>query len=71
MSWWGSRTSKATFFMELNNAKLSGNMKIYSLQEIQAVLNRKGDQGPHKLFPENNEIKTANSIKLLGINIDN
>ena len=34
------------------------------------ILNRKEAQATHKLVIDNKEIKTASSIKLLGINID-
>ena len=39
--------------------------------EFQAIiLNRKEAQATHKLIIDNKEIKTKNSTKLLGINID-
>ena len=34
------------------------------------ILNRKEAQATHKLVIDNKEIKTASTIKLLGINID-
>ena len=34
------------------------------------ILSRKEAQATHKLVSDNKEIKTASSIKLLGINID-
>ena len=34
------------------------------------ILNRKEAQAAHKVIIDNKEIKTTNSIKLLGINID-
>ena len=44
---------------------------IVNSDEFQAIiLNRKEVQKTHKLIIDNNEIKTTNSIKLLGINID-
>ena len=35
-----------------------------------SIFNRIGIHGPHKWIIDNNEIKTTNSIKLLGITID-
>ena len=41
------------------------------IDKFQAIiLNRKEAQATHKLIIDNKEIKTTNSIKLLGINID-
>ena len=45
---------------------------IVNSDKFQAIiLNRKGAQALHTLIIDNNEVKTKNSIKLLGINIDN
>ena len=44
---------------------------VVNSHKFQAVmLNRKEAQAAHKLIIDNKEIKTTNSIKLLGINID-
>ena len=47
------------------------NEMVVNSDKFQAIiLNRKEAQGAHKLIIDNKEIKTTNSIKLLGINID-
>ena len=44
---------------------------VVNSDKFQAIiLNRKEAQAAHKLIIDNKEIKTTNSIKLLGINID-
>ena len=44
---------------------------VVNLDKFQAIIvNRKEAQAAHKLIIDNKEIKTINSIKLLGINID-
>ena len=44
---------------------------VVNSDKFQAIiLNRKETQAIHKLIIDNKEIKTTNSIKLLGINID-
>ena len=44
---------------------------VVNSDKFQAIiLNRKETQATHKLIIDNKEIKTTNSIKLLGINID-
>ena len=44
---------------------------VVNSDKFQAIiLNRKEAQAAHKLIIHNKEIKTTNSIKLLGINID-
>ena len=44
---------------------------VVNSNKFQAIiLNRKEAQAAHKLIIDNKEIKTTNSIKLLGINID-
>ena len=44
---------------------------LVNSDKLQAIiiLNRKEAQATHKLIIDNKEIKTTNSIKLLGINI--
>ena len=45
---------------------------VINSDKLQAIiLNKKETQAAHKLIINNKEIKTTNSIKLLGINIDN
>lgn len=46
---------------------------LVNSDKLQAIiiLNRKEAQATHKLIIDNKEIKTINSIKLPGINIDN
>ena len=47
------------------------NEVVVNSEKFQAIiLNRKEAQAAHKLIIDNKEIKTTNSIKLLGINID-
>ena len=47
------------------------NEMVVNSDKFQAIiLNRKEAQAAHKLIIDNKEIKTTNSIKLLGINID-
>ena len=47
------------------------NEMVLNPDKFQAIiLNRKEAQATHKLIIDNKEIKTTNSIKLLGINID-
>ena len=47
------------------------NEMILNSNKFQAIIvNWKERQAAHKLFIDNKEIKTTNSIKLLGINID-
>ena len=44
---------------------------VVNSDKFQAIiLNRKEAQAAHKLIIDNKEIKTTNSIKLLGTNID-
>ena len=44
---------------------------VVNSDKFQAIiLNRKEAQASHKLIIDNKEIKTTNSIKLLGTNID-
>ena len=44
---------------------------VVNSEKFQAIiLNRKGAQAAYKLIIDNKEIKTTNSIKLLGTNID-
>ena len=44
---------------------------VVNSDEFQAIiLNRKKTQATNKLIINNKEIKTTNTIKLLGINID-
>ena len=48
------------------------NEMVINSDKLQAIiLNKKEAQAAHKLIINNKEIKTTNSIKLLGINIDN
>ena len=48
------------------------NEMVINSDKLQAIiLNKKETQAAHKLIINNKEIKTTNSIKLLGINIDN
>ena len=50
---------------------LRENEMVVNSDKFQAIiLNRKEAQGAHKLIIDNKEIKTTNSIKLLGININ-
>ena len=47
------------------------NEMVLNSEKFQAIIvNRKDGKAAHKLFIDNKEIKTTNSIKLLGINID-
>ena len=47
------------------------NEMVLNSDKFQAIIvNRKDGQAAHKLFIDNKEIKTTNSIKLLGISID-
>ena len=48
------------------------NEMVVSSDKLQAIiLNKKEAQAAHKLIIDNKKIKTTNSIKLLGIKIDN
>ena len=50
---------------------LRENEMVVNSDKFQAIiLNRKEAQTVHKLIIDNKEIKRTNSIKLLGINID-
>ena len=56
---------------ELSVAWFRENEMVVNSDKFQAIiLNRKEAQAAHKLINDNKEIKTTNSIKLLGINID-
>ena len=56
---------------ELSVGWFRENEMVVNSDKFQAIiLNRKEAQGAHKLIIDNKEIKTTNSIKLLGINID-
>ena len=47
------------------------NEMVVNSEKFEAIiLNTKQAQATHKLIIDNKEIKTTNSIKLLGINID-
>ena len=47
------------------------NEMVINSDKLQAIiLNKKETQAAHKLIINNKEIKTTNSIKLLGINVD-
>ena len=47
------------------------NKMVVNSEKFQAILNSKEAQGAHKMIIDNKEIKTANSINLIVINIDN
>ena len=54
---------------ELSVGLFRENEMVVNSEKVQAIiLNRK--EAAHKLIIDNKEIKTTNSIKLLGINID-
>ena len=56
---------------ELSVGWFRENEMVVNSDKFQAIiLNRKEAQAAHKLIIDNKEIKTTNSIKLLGINID-
>ena len=56
---------------ELSVGWFRKNEMVVNSDKFQAIiLNRKETQAIHKLIIDNKEIKTTNSIKLLGINID-
>ena len=56
---------------ELSVGWFRENEMVVNSDKFQAiVLNRKEAQAAHKLIIDNKEIKTTNSIKLLGININ-
>ena len=56
---------------ELSVGWFRKNEMVVNSDKFQAIiLNRKEAQAAHKLIIDNKEIKTTNSIKLLGINID-
>ena len=56
---------------ELSVGLLRENEMVVNSDKFQAIiLNRKETQAAHKLIIDNKIIKTTNSIKLLGINID-
>ena len=56
---------------ELSVGWFRENEMVVNSEKFQAIiLNRKEAQAAHKLIIDNKEIKTTNSIKLLGINID-
>ena len=55
---------------ELSVGWFRENEMVVNSDKFQAIiLNRKEAQAAHKLIIDNKEIKTTNSIKLLGINI--
>ena len=56
---------------ELSVGWFRENEMVVNSDKFQAIiLNRKEAQAAHKLIIDNKEIKTTNSIKLLGININ-
>ena len=56
---------------ELSVGWFRENKMVVNLDKFQAIiLNRKEAQATRKLIIDSKEIKTTNSIKLLGINID-
>ena len=56
---------------ELSVGWFRENEMVVNSGKFQAIIvNRKEEQAAHKLIIDNKEIKTTNSIKLLGINID-
>ena len=56
---------------ELSVGWFRENEMVVNSDKFQAIiLNRKEAQARHKLIIDNEEIKTINSIKLLGVNID-
>ena len=56
---------------ELSVGRFRENEMVVNSQKFQAIiLNKKEAQAAHILIINNKEIKTTNSIKLLGINVD-
>ena len=56
---------------ELSVGWFRENEMVVNSDKFQAIiLNRKEAQAAHNLIIDNKEIKTTNSVKLLGINID-
>ena len=47
------------------------NKMVVNSEKFQAILNSKEAQGAHILIIDNKEIKTANLVNLMVINIDN